>query len=212
MNHRPNLFRRKYFINKEFQGKLIFRYFILIAVASLLFIGLFSFFSSNTLSISYDDYQLKLGMTPGILFKKIISTQWIFIVVGGAAVIIMTLFMTHRVAGPFFRFERALREMIAGDITGKIYLRKKDEGHGLADKINQFNGLLAQRLKMIDDQQIQIGNALDDLEKIDIQSEKDPEKIHSLLMILRHCKENISQIVTEYKVEEKKEPKEEITE
>ena len=65
--------RRNYFINKEFQGRYIFNYFIIAAIGSLLFMAVFSFFSSNTLSISYDDYQLQLGVTPFILFKKILS-------------------------------------------------------------------------------------------------------------------------------------------
>ena len=69
----PHYTRRNYFINKEFQGRYIFNYFILVTIGSLLFIGVFSFFSSNTLSIVYDNYHLQLGVTPGILFKKILK-------------------------------------------------------------------------------------------------------------------------------------------
>ena len=135
--------RRNYFINKEFQGKTIFHYFLLVLAGRILFSLIFSFFSSNSLSIVYDDYHLKLGTTPGILMDKIFSTQWIFIVVGGAFVILITLFLTHRVAGPFYRFEKSLEEMLGKDISGKITLRKKDEGKNLADKINRFNAVLS---------------------------------------------------------------------
>ena len=138
--------RRNYFINKEFQGKTIFNYFLLVLAGSILFSLIFSFFSSNTLSIVYDDYHLKLGTTPEILMDKIFSTQWIFIMVGGAFVILITLFLTHRVAGPFYRFEKSLDEMLGKDISGKITLRKKDEGKELADKINRFNIILSDDL------------------------------------------------------------------
>jgi len=156
MNHKTKNKRRNYFINKEFQGRYIFNYFILLTIGSLVFIGVFSFFSSNTLSIAYSNYQLQIGVTPGILFKNILSAQWLFIVIGGGIVILMTLFLTHRVAGPFFRFEKTLDEMIAGDISNKIILRQKDEGKDLAKKINTFNFALGEKLSLIENFNIHI--------------------------------------------------------
>lgn len=150
MSNRVQYKRRNYFINKEFQGRYIFNYFILALIGSILFIGVFSFFSSNTLSITYDNYHLQLGVTPDILFKKILSTQWLFIVFGGGLVIIITLFLTHRVAGPFYRFEKTLDEMVGGDLSNKIILRQKDEGKDLAQKINAFNFILSEQLALIE--------------------------------------------------------------
>jgi methyl-accepting chemotaxis protein len=138
--------RRNYFINKEFQGKTIFNYFLLVVIGSTLFLGAITFFSSNTLSIVYDNYHLELGLTPDILLKKFFSAQWFFIIFGGGAVIVMTLIMTHRIAGPFYRFEITLDEMINGDLSQKIHLRGKDEGKDLAHKINFFNDRLSEKI------------------------------------------------------------------
>ena len=160
-----NFKRRNYFINKEFQGRYIFNYFIIAAIGSILFMAVFSFFSSNTLSISYDDYQLQLGVTPFILFKKILSAQWVFVVVGGGLVVVATLFLTHRVAGPVFRFRRSFREMIDGDISDQIILRPKDEGKELADLINKFNSLLSERLSAIEDANSNIEISVHQLKK-----------------------------------------------
>ena len=141
--------RRNFFINKEFQGKTIFNYFLLVVLGSVLFVGAISFFSSNTLSIVYDNYHLELGLTPDIMLKKFFSAQWFFIIVGGTVIIIMTLLLSHRVAGPFYRFELTLEEMINGDLSQKIFLRRKDEGKELASKINQFNSKLSDKVVMI---------------------------------------------------------------
>ena len=157
--------RRNYFINKEFQGKTIFHYFLLVLAGSILFSLIFSFFSSNTLSIVYDDYHLKLGTTPGILMDKIFSTQWIFIVFGGAFVILITLFLTHRIAGPFYRFEKSLEDMLGRDISGKITLRKKDEGKELADKINRFNAILSDDLDRLQQLNKEAAALASDIEK-----------------------------------------------
>ncbi len=138
--------RRNLFIDKEFQGRIIFNYFLLVLLGSVLFMFAISFFSSNTLSIVYDNYHLELGLTPEIMIKKFFSAQWFFIVTGGGVIIIITLFLSHRVAGPFYRFEKTLEAMINGDLSQKIYLRKKDEGKELANKINQFNTTLSDKV------------------------------------------------------------------
>jgi len=141
--------RRNFFINKEFQGRTIFNYFLLVVIGSVLFVGAISFFSSNTLSIVYENYHLELGITPDILLKKFFSAQWLFIVIGGGAIIVITLILSHRIAGPFFRFEATLDEMITGDLSQTIHLRGKDEGKELAGKINQFNSNLSAKFEMI---------------------------------------------------------------
>ncbi len=138
--------RRNFFINKDFQGKYIFSAFISVVVGSVLFALLFSFFSSNTLSIVYDDYHLRLGTTPGLLLNKIFSAQWLFIVLGGVGIAVAALFLSHRVAGPFYRFEKSLDKMVAGDFSETLYLRKHDEGKKLGGKINCFNEMISRRL------------------------------------------------------------------
>jgi methyl-accepting chemotaxis protein len=140
---RPSIFRRNFFIKKDLQGKYIFKYFLLFGLGSILFTLIFSFFSSNTLSIVYEDYRLQLGTTPGILMNRILSTQWILIVVGGILMMVVTLLLTHRIAGPFFRFETTLDEMIERNLSCRIFLRKKDEGKELGQKINELNRVLS---------------------------------------------------------------------
>lgn len=194
--------RRQYFINKEFQGRTIFNYFILLALGSFLFVGIFSFFSANTLSIVYDNYHLQLGTTPGILFKKMLSTQWLFIVIGGIVIIFITLRLTHRVAGPFFRFEKALTQMMDHDISKKIILRQKDEGKALAQKLNEFNSGLSRQLNFIDDQNYKIAISAGQLETILSQKDQGSQPAQDLgemLRLIDIIKENQKNIEAEIK-------------
>ena len=198
MNNPGRYKRRNYFINKEFQGRYIFNYFILLALGSVLFVGIFSFFSSNTLSIVYDNYHLQLGTTPGILFKKMLSAQWLFIVIGGITIILFTMRLTHRVAGPFFRFEKSLTEMLDHDISKKIILRQKDEGKDLAKKINGFNLALSRQLSFIDDQNSKIAISLEKLETLLSQPDQDPEKILRLTGTIKESQKAINTEVNKY--------------
>lgn len=141
--------RRNIFIKKDFQGKLILGYFLFAAGGCLLFIFLFSVFSADTLTIAYADHDLQLGQTPIVLFKKILTAHWIFLVVGSIILVITAMFLTHRIAGPLFRFEKTLDNMLQKRLDDTISLRSKDEGKELAGKINAFNEDLSRTLKNV---------------------------------------------------------------
>ena len=204
MNNQKQYTRRHYFINKNFQGKYIFNYFLIVAIGSLLFIGIFSFFSSNTLSITYENYHLQLGLTPGILFRKILYIQWFFIVLGGGAVVLITLFLTHRIAGPFFRFEKTLDEMTAGNISNKIVLRGKDEGKELAKKINAFSSALSDNLSLIEKFNSNINIASMQMEETLQKPRLDTDKLASLLNEIQENQQNIENVVKTYNFSSKK--------
>lgn len=198
MNAHPQYKRRNYFINKEFQGRYIFNYFILATLGSLLFIIVFSFFSSNTLSIVYDNYHLQLGVTPGILFKKILSTQWLFVVLGGGIVVVITMILTHRVAGPFYRFEKTLDQMIEGDISNKIVLRQKDEGKELAQKINAFSFALGDKLALMENFNAGIAVSSLQLKKKLEESGLAPEDYLPQLNDILDGQKNIQTMINDY--------------
>lgn len=139
--------RRNFFVKKELQGRFIFSFFLLVIAGSFFFTAIFSFLSANTLTIAYKDNNLQIGQTPIILIKEILSAYWMFIVPGGILVVIASMFLTHRFAGPLFRFERTLEEMIRGNFSVHIKLRTRDEAKELADMLNQFNAVISSQLR-----------------------------------------------------------------
>lgn len=139
--------RRNFFIKKDFQGKLILGYFLFVIGGCLFFMILLGAFSADTLTISYNNNDLQLGQTPVILLKEILAAQWIFIISGSVFIIIAAMLITHRIAGPMFRFEKSLDSMLKNNLNDTIHLRTKDEGKELAKKINDFNQSLSITLK-----------------------------------------------------------------
>ncbi len=143
--------RRNYFINKDFQGRYIFSYFLFVIIGSIIFIVILGLFSADTMTMVYDHHDLQLGSTPAILMKQFVRAHWLFVVGGGLMVIIASIFITHRIAGPLYRLEKSLDEMIKGNISINTTLRQKDEGQELARKMNQFNEVLSLRLKELNE-------------------------------------------------------------
>jgi methyl-accepting chemotaxis protein len=157
--------RRNYFIKKDLQGKYIFTFFIFVVAGSIIFTLLFSLLSSDTMTIVYDDYNLRIGKTPLMLMKEILSAQWIFIVAGGLLVVMLSMFLTHRFAGPIFRFEKSVEEMTKGNLNFRIYLRAKDEGKDLAEKINILIDMLSSDIKEMRRLSEDVNKKLNDADK-----------------------------------------------
>ncbi|MEW6571045.1 MAG: methyl-accepting chemotaxis protein [Nitrospirota bacterium] len=138
--------RRNYFIKKELQGKYIFSFFIFVVAGSILFTLIFSYLSLDTMTIVYKNHNLQLGKTPLILIKEILSAHWIFVLTAGIAVAVISMFLTHRFAGPMYRFEKSVEEMIKGDFSFEIRLRRKDEGKEFAEKMNRLIVIMSSRI------------------------------------------------------------------
>jgi len=48
-----------------------------------------------------------------------------------------TIFISHRIAGPFFKFSKAFNEIEKGDYRSRVTLRKLDEGRPVAREFNE---------------------------------------------------------------------------
>ena len=143
--------RRNYFIKKNFQGKLILGFFLLVIGSIVLFTVILGMFSVDSMTISYENNNLQIGQTPMMLLKDVLAANWVFIIFGGSLLIIAALLVSHHIAGPQFRFEKALKNMINGDLNDTIYLRNNDEGNNLAMHINSFNRQLSQNIGGIEE-------------------------------------------------------------
>jgi methyl-accepting chemotaxis protein len=164
MNRKYQRKKRNFFIKKDFQGKMILAIFIAVLGGCLIFILLFGLFTADTMTISYSNNSLHMGQTPIMLFKKAVAANWVFLVIGGTLLVILAMIGTHRIAGPLFRFEKALDTMSRGNLNDTIHLRNTDEGKDLAQKINGFNKILSAKLKVIAKHSTAINNLMNQLQ------------------------------------------------
>lgn len=137
---------KNYFIKKDMQGKFILAIFLLVFGACLIFAALLVFFTADSTTISYTNDNLEVSSTTWMLIKNVVVANWIFLIIGGTALILGAMVVTHRIAGPLVHFEKAIDAMADGDLSETIYLRKEDEGKDLAEKINHFNAVLSEKL------------------------------------------------------------------
>lgn len=138
--------RRHYFIKKEFQFKFILKFCLLILAGSIISIGLLLFFSQGTLTSSFHQSRLVIENTFSAILPAVIYTNLITLGLISLASIVVTLFVSHKMAGPLFRFEKDLKEIGEGDLTKSINLREKDQMTDIAESLNTMTASLHGRV------------------------------------------------------------------
>jgi methyl-accepting chemotaxis protein len=97
--------------------------------------------AQNFSALSFFKQNEKLGQRQREVFKEILddtnrSLLWKFLLLlfflGWG-----TIFISHKIAGPFFRFSKAFGEVEKGDYRARVTLRKLDEGHPIAQEFNE---------------------------------------------------------------------------
>lgn len=147
-------------------------------------------FSADTLTISYSDHDLELGQTPFMLFKEALKANWILFTLGSTFLVLGSMLLSHRIAGPIYRFEKTLDLMLSGKLTDVIHLREKDEGKELAEKINQFNFQLKDSYTSIYDSSEEITSLIQTLQELELSAEV-KEQLGPLCKSLNNHNESI---------------------
>jgi len=193
--------RHIFFIKKDLQGRQVLGFFLFFAGGCLMFIALFMLFSANSLTIAYNGGELRFSQTPLMLLKEVLASSWVVVVIGGGLLVYAAVRFTHRVAGPLFRFEKALDNMNDGHLDDHIHLRAKDEGKELADKINTFNGKLSESVISIRRGGTAVDNLLDQLETT-LPPGDEGEKTRGLLWSIREQNRKIIQNCARYTIKD----------
>jgi len=144
--------RKNYFIKKNFQFKFIIKFCLIIISGIILSTGLVLLFSQGTLTSSFDNSRLVVENTGYAIMPALIITNLITLGVITLAVIIVTLFVSHKIAGPMFRFEQDIKKIATGDLLVRINLRQKDQFSEMADALNDMASDLHGKIVRIDRQ------------------------------------------------------------
>ena len=130
--------RRKYFIKKDYQVKFILKFCIIVLVGSIISTGLLFLFSQGTLTSSFDNSRLVIRNTSFAILPAVILTNIITLVLITLSSIVVIIFISHKIAGPMFRFEKDLTDIGKGNLVKKIALRKKDQFTDIATSMNNM--------------------------------------------------------------------------
>ena len=135
--------RKQYLIDRKFQLKWAGRIFLIMFVISLL-VGWTIYYSVWDATTN----QLKVLVAQGVLSQSevldvssaIKSSIAFALFVRSLGVLfilaVLTIFLTHRIAGPIFKIKKTIRLISGGQESERVVLRKRDEYKDLAQELN----------------------------------------------------------------------------
>ena len=136
---RPTPIKRKQiFINKEFQTRFILKFILILILSAAISICLTLVNTQDTLTSSFANSKLLIQNTSLAIMPSVIYTTIITTVLTGLIVILVTLLVSHKIAGPMFRFEKDIDRIVQGDLKSRISIRKKDQFQELAISLNRM--------------------------------------------------------------------------
>lgn len=141
--------KRHLYIQKEFQSRVIINFCLLILSGSFLFCLAYYYSLNVKLDGNYVETLDQVRFLKNAFMDRFFILELAVLVFLGVGVIIMTLFMSHSIAGPLWRIEQTAKAVGSGDMTVRIHLREKDEIRGLADQMNKMVDTIGTRLKDI---------------------------------------------------------------
>jgi methyl-accepting chemotaxis protein len=140
--------RRQYFVQKDFQSKFILKFCMVLLIGIIISIGLLFLLSKNTLTSSFEHSRLVIKNTASAILPSVFLSHLIAFVLITLLTIVITLLVSHKLAGPLFRFQKELKEIASGDLSNVVKMRKDDQVKVIADSLNQMRVNL--QIKILD--------------------------------------------------------------
>jgi methyl-accepting chemotaxis protein len=160
----------------------------LFTIVGMLLLSLFVFFvTSESLGGSYRSaiytiYKLKVNIFP-LLFASFYSILILAVVT--AAIAVISVFFSHKMAGPMVHLERSLEVIGSGDLTRDTKLREGDQLIPIADEINSMVRSLNHRARSSRDALLEIKRLTQDLSDLLNEETPDEPRVHEALRGLK---------------------------
>ncbi len=134
--------RRIYFIDRKFQVQFIMKFCLLVIIGSLITVGLLYITGSRTTTVSFENTEAVVKSTADFITPILVQTVIIVMVITGLFTIMLTLFISHKIAGPLYRLEKEFKTIADGDISTDFKLRGDDQLQNIAGSLNNMKARL----------------------------------------------------------------------
>jgi len=138
-------FQRKTILIKK---KLQYRYMALIVLSVLIAFLVVGLDLVWTVSRVVNDHPMIQPLLEDMF--AMVPLFMIKIVVYMAIVLITSAVVSHRMAGPIYKFEKSCATVASGDLTHRVYLRKGDQLTDLQDHFNDMTGAVNEVVKQLE--------------------------------------------------------------
>jgi len=181
--------RRNYFINKQVQG--IYALFLIMSVGTISLLVSMEILRSYYHSfggISGESFFYNINVF--FVMKVILLLIFGSLVIGG-----LSLFASHRIAGPIFRLNESLKNIAKGNYNERVSFRKNDYFQEIAKNFNDMADSFEDKLSTENNAIHEMSNKLEDIvEQMgldDFDRESTLLSLEELKMLIEKCQQVI---------------------
>ena len=138
--------RKNVYIDKDFQTHFILKFCALVFVGAGFTIAFLYLLSLQSTTVSFVQAKVKVMTTADFLLPVLIQTVLIVMGFVSLASIGVTLIVSHKIAGPLFRFKQTFKELAGGNFSNQVRLRNGDQLAEVAGDFNQMITVVRARL------------------------------------------------------------------
>ena len=192
-NSKPHK-RRNYLIDREFQIKFILKFCALVAAGGLLFMGILYFSVMQSTAVSIVNSRVMVRSTADLILPILIQTVIVVTIVISLFTILVTLFISHKIAGPLYRFKKVIQELENGDFSSDFKIRNPDQLQELAGAFNSMIKKVREEMGQLKENSLSLKDKLESLSEHEISELKRP-----ILKELKKISEELSKLVRNFK-------------
>ena len=130
--------RKNYYIKKEFQRAFIIKFCVLVILGAAVSGAIIYLASSGTATTAFENSRIRIKSTADFILPAVLLSTAVVTVIVGLASVIVTLYASHKIAGPIYRIEKDLEKVMQGDLRVKFSLRKNDQLQALATMLESL--------------------------------------------------------------------------
>jgi methyl-accepting chemotaxis protein len=141
--------RRTVYIEKPFQRRFILKFCLIALVAMFCASLLLYFLSQDTMTATYRYHHLSLQQTAEAILPALIITNTVVLLGFLVATVFVTLYVSHKIAGPLYRLGKSVESIGQGNLKLRISLRRRDQLADFAYQLDQMTQNLSERVRKI---------------------------------------------------------------
>jgi methyl-accepting chemotaxis protein len=177
--------RKIVFIDRHFQGAFILKFLLLLLLGTGLFVLAAYLILDRRLEETYYSAHYTIKSTGEALLPTLLALSAVFVAVLGAAVIAVTLYVSHHISGPLYAIRRYLESISRGELDFHPKLRDDDQTTALTES-------LAHALETLNTRLISIRGSADAVREA---SAKLPRHLEAADATNAECRRDLSELL-----------------
>lgn len=94
--------------------------------------------SRHTVTTAFENSRLVIKSTADYLLPSLLLSSTISAILISLATILVVIFISHKIAGPIYRFRKSAQSIAEGNMNFSIHIRKNDQLQPLASSMNEM--------------------------------------------------------------------------